>query len=169
MTDPLIEEMRSMPGYPNYLVSDTGQIYSKRVGVWWRLKSSRASGKYLHVGLSRNGKVSNVSVHVCVLRAFRGPRPEGQQCRHLNGNMLDNNLTNLCWGTPAENVADTERHGRTRRGDQINTTKLTPEKVKEIRRLRALGVPCSQVAKRFDISISHAHSVGRFQKWRYIR
>lgn len=34
------------------------------------------------------------------------------ECRHLNGNPVDNRLENLCWGTHSENEYDKHR-GRT--------------------------------------------------------
>jgi len=50
-------------------------------------------------------------VHQLVLETFVGPRPEGRQCRHLNGNSLDNRLENLSWGTASEDNYDRVRHG----------------------------------------------------------
>ena len=50
-------------------------------------------------------------VHRVVLEAFVGPRPEGMECRHLDGNPLNNRLENLCWGTPSENAWDRVHHG----------------------------------------------------------
>lgn len=47
-----------------------------------------------------------------VLRAFVGEPPAGHECRHLDGDRQNNALDNLAWGTRAENVADTIRHGR---------------------------------------------------------
>lgn len=52
-------------------------------------------------------------VHQLVLAAFVGPRPADRpQTRHLNGNQIDNRLTNLQYGTALENAADRVRHGR---------------------------------------------------------
>jgi hypothetical protein len=51
---------------------------------------------------------------VYVLLAFVGPRPEGRLCCHRDGNCRNNHYTNLYWGTPQENGADTARHGTLR-------------------------------------------------------
>ena len=47
---------------------------------------------------------SKKNCHVLMCSTFHGPRPEGYQCDHLNGNILDYSATNLEWVTPAENI-----------------------------------------------------------------
>jgi len=66
---------------------------------------------YLCFNLCKSGHRANGRIHVLVLLAFVGPRPEGQQARHLNGNATDNRRVNLAWGTPKQNTADSIRHG----------------------------------------------------------
>lgn len=50
-------------------------------------------------------------MHVLVAAAWLGPRPDGLVIRHLDGNSRNNDVRNLAYGTPAENVRDTVRHG----------------------------------------------------------
>lgn len=50
-------------------------------------------------------------LHHLVLEAFVGPKPRGMQCRHINGDSLDNRLENLAWGTPSEDNNDRVRNG----------------------------------------------------------
>lgn len=50
-------------------------------------------------------------VHLLILEAFQGPRPEGTVTRHLDGDKTNNRLSNLRRGTPAENSQDAMRHG----------------------------------------------------------
>lgn len=69
---------------------------------------------YLGVGLNKGGTKKKRSVHTLVLEAFVGPRPEGQQACHNDGNNTNNRVENLRWDTPRENVADIKRHGRNR-------------------------------------------------------
>lgn len=57
------------------------------------------------------GKGRALRLHREILSASVGPCPSGQECRHLNGDRLDNRAKNLVWGTHAENMADAVRHG----------------------------------------------------------
>ena len=51
-------------------------------------------------------------VHVLVLDAFVGPRPNGMQGLHRDDDHANNNLSNLYWGTQSQNMADRLRNGR---------------------------------------------------------
>lgn len=66
---------------------------------------------YLSEGGGKHGKHRSFYVHVLVAEAFLGPRPEGQQVRHWDGNPQNNRLDNLLYGTPSENILDTVRYG----------------------------------------------------------
>jgi hypothetical protein len=51
-----------------------------------------------------------VTIHGAVLEAFVGPRPEGMEACHNNGNPAANRLENLRWDTHAGTVADVHLH-----------------------------------------------------------
>lgn len=99
------EEWRPISGFPGYEVSSLGRVVSHR-GREPREIGAVVSG-YLRVRLSRR----DVAVHALVAAAFIGPRPEGQEVRHLNGNPLDNRVQNLAYGTHSENMQDSLLHG----------------------------------------------------------
>ena len=46
----------------------------------------------------------NLHCHILVCTAFHGPRPEGYECDHVNGNNLDWSADNLRWVTKEENI-----------------------------------------------------------------
>lgn len=117
------EEWRQVPGWQGYYkVSDTGQVKSlprltprgQKGAVWLRgrlMKPTVRPDGYMVVGLSKEGVMTLERVHRLVLFAFVGPPPEGQMCRHLDGNPANNHLENLTWGTLRENWEDSVRHG----------------------------------------------------------
>lgn len=120
--EPVPERWRAIPGWEGlYEVSDLGRVRSldhqgrrqfHRGRILKELVVTRTG--YRGVGLHRDGSVEQAYVHELVLRAFVGPRPEGFQTRHLNGQNTDNRLANLKYGTPVENAADKVLHGTAR-------------------------------------------------------
>lgn len=66
---------------------------------------------YWLVAVSYRSKTSLPAVHSLVAKAFHGPRPEGLECRHLDGDRDNNRVSNLQWGTHSENRLDQIAHG----------------------------------------------------------
>jgi len=121
----LMEQWLPVKDYEWYEVSNLGRVRSwaprKHRGVLKYPASARlkkqSESDYLYVSLSKaDGSGSKrFNVHTLVLQAFKGEKPEGQVCRHLNGNHYDNRLSNLEWGTEAANAADRAEHDVIRR------------------------------------------------------
>jgi hypothetical protein len=107
------ETWRPIDGFDLYEVSDAGRIRSQprrrtRGGI---LKPCPAPNGYLQVTLTQDGIRRTTSVHVIVAAAFHGPRPDGLQVRHLNGDQADCRAVNLAYGTPSQNNLDKRQHG----------------------------------------------------------
>lgn len=93
-----------------YAATDGGQILSLRSGRI--LSSALLRNGYLMVSLSRDGRGHSTLVHRVIAEAFHGPRPEGAQIRHLNGDRTDNRPANLAYGSASDNMQDRIAHGR---------------------------------------------------------
>lgn len=114
--------MREIPGRPGYYATEDGSIYSSRTlgckpridGLLHRLKTIVSCGRrpYLRVSINK----TKFDVHQLILEAFVGQRPDGRECRHLDGNPLNNCASNLCWGTHKENQQDRAVHGTGNQG-----------------------------------------------------
>lgn len=97
-------KVAAVPSDSRYKVSNTGIVY----GI---------SGNPLRQSLARNGYLVVVigsrcrTVHSLILETFRGPRPDGQESLHKNGVRTNNKLSNLRYGTRAENINDSIKHG----------------------------------------------------------
>lgn len=107
-------EWRPVPGHEtNYEVSDDGRVRSRprprTKGGLLRCKVGKRG--YLAVSLVSGGRQETREVHRIVAAAFIGPRPPGQEVRHLDGDPLNCNLANLRYGTRSQNVRDKRRHG----------------------------------------------------------
>lgn len=114
------EVWKSIPEHEGmYEVSDHGNVRSldrvivKSDGVVMRLSGKMLKPYphpqgYLQVRLQRR----QWKVHQLVLLAFVGPLPAGQLVRHRNDVPDDNRLSNLTYGTHAENARDAVTNGR---------------------------------------------------------
>lgn len=110
---PMTEVWRAVVGFEDlYQVSSRGRVRTLHGGRVRILKPWITPDGYLTVDLHRSGQRKHGRVHVLVATAWYGPCPEGNVCRHLNGDPMDNGLENLAWGTFSENSHDTVRHGR---------------------------------------------------------
>lgn len=114
----------SIPGYEGfYEVSNYGDVrsltrhvpYGRHKGMVYRGRDIKQfiSGKYLSVKLAKAGVTKTRYVHELVMLAFEGERPtlDGRcEIRHLDGNEMNNQLSNLKYGTTKENAADRKLH-----------------------------------------------------------
>jgi len=98
-----------------YAVSNLGRVRSL---PRWRspqdtlvAQSNRDHQGYMRVNLYTDSRMTTVNVHLLVLTAFAGTRPEGLMARHLDGDKKNNRAGNLAWGTQSENEQDKLRHG----------------------------------------------------------
>lgn len=128
-----MDRWRDIPSEPGYQVTSDGRVRSvtrvvrttnnqRRTYRGRELRPGRTASGHLTVACGRG---NSRSVHVLVLEAFVGPRPEGMEGLHGNGKSEDNRLKNLRWGTRSENLIDNVKHGK---------ALLTEEQVIGIRR-----------------------------------
>lgn len=116
-------------------------------------------GGYPNLVLSKNGHFTRHRVHCLVAAAFLGPRPEGMVIRHLDGNAENCHVTNLAYGSVAENVRDTIRHGRHK---NFSRTRCTWGHLLSGMNVRALSK--SKPHQRYCVACSRANSALRSRK-----
>lgn len=168
------QEIRDVPGFPGYSVSESGDVYTtkyrgERSTSPKQMKPWTAPSGYSYVHLLRGGKEHNIAVHRLVLLAFRGPPSEDQKhSRHLDGSKNNNHISNLAWGTVKENSDDSEAHGTKPRGESHGNALLTKENVLEIRRLRSSGVRTAEICERFNLSRGHVKNIVSGRAWAWL-
>lgn len=125
MTEPVLpigtelttdEEWRFVPDFAEgYAVSNHGRVisYRRRMPAFMTWHVNHLRGNYASIPLAHpeTRKHSRHRIHALVMEAFIGPRPEGMDIRHLDGNPLNNYLSNLAYGTRTENMQDALAHG----------------------------------------------------------
>lgn len=158
-------EYRDIPEFPGYRVGSDGTVWSSRMRGWRRLKPTPNHKGYLMVTLRAAGTGLHRFVHVLVLTAFVGPRPEGHESAHGSGGKTDNSVGNLRWATPQENHQDRESMGTVLRGEDHPNTSLTAEQVGVIRGLIAGGMRQKDVARRFGVSRRSIWDIIHNRRW----
>lgn len=163
-----------IPGWERYQVSERGDVRSKDMQV--RAKGNASAvrkGRMLARVVKTNGYACvtltdgvnrpQLSVHRLVARAFIGECPVGLHVLHCDGDKTNNHYTNLRYGTPAENVADTAKHGRKRSREKHPSAKLDEDAVQVI---RTSGRSAKEVASWFGVSVGHVYAIRRNRVWR---
>jgi hypothetical protein len=161
---------RDIPGFGGrYAASRSGEIRSSNRKVRPILlhpKCGTNNRLYVCIRPDLSVKAKMFSAHALVLLAFSGPCPAGKVVRHLDGNPRNNHLTNLAYGTMAENAHDKVGHGTNNWGARNGGARLTEADVRSLRRLSAEGISGRELARRYKISPPHVSGIinGRF--WR---
>jgi hypothetical protein len=170
----------TIPRFPDYLISDNGEImsYKSRNGrgpasLVGRLKKpTKVKGKkYFQVALiDVTGTKIFRKVHLLVLEAFVGPCPPGMEGCHDDGDAANNKLSNLRWDTHKNNIEDQVKHGTRRRGTDIGISVLTEDQVREIK----AALPGWKhgtgrfFARKFGVGDNAIHSVKTGKTWSHV-
>jgi hypothetical protein len=104
------EELRPIPGFPDYFITSDGNVWSEKQSGRW-LNPTPGKGGYLRLALSRDKKIHSRLIHTLVAQAWIGPRPDGLEVCHDDGDPLNNSASNLRYDTHASNMRDKIRHG----------------------------------------------------------
>ena len=108
---------REVPGWPEYEISEYGDVRRKMAGGSPIAKPGRllrpSGNRYRHVNLYGEAGRQHISLHRLVALAFIGEPPScAHQVAHNDGDRLNNHYTNLRYATPRENAADRVRQDR---------------------------------------------------------
>ena len=162
------ETVREVPGFPGYLVSDLGNVYSTRGGARTPLKLMVADGRVV-VSLFRDGEGTKARVHNLVLAAFVGPRPPGMvACHFPDPDTRNNRLSNLRWDTPRANEADKIFHGTTNRGARNGAAKMTEAQAREALRRRGEGETHRAIATSLGVSTAAVQMLCNGATWKHL-
>jgi hypothetical protein len=160
-------EVRPVPGFPNYYVSADGQLRGpgrgrrRAIGGGVPMRPAVNTNGHLFVSVRQGGARRKLYLHRAVLMAWVGPCPAGQECRHLDGDPTNNHVSNLKWGTSAENSQDSVQHGN------HHLAKLTEDDVREIRRLFG-STSIASLARSFGVHPKTLTRAATGYSWRHI-
>lgn len=142
-----VGNVREIPEFPHYYISDEGKIYSTKRGKTREIKAFEVGEGYLQVSLKKDGKRYFKYVHRLVLETFY-PIPEMQSydCNHINEIKTDNRLCNLNWMTRKDNCNWGTRNERL--GKSLSKTKKGKKPSQQCR--EALIKACSKRVLQYD-------------------
>ena len=162
--------MRDIPEFTNYCATKDGRIWSKpRKGTKGGfLKPKTTLDNHLCVNLYKNGKSFTQKIHRLVLNVYDKPCPERMECRHLDGNPHNNDLSNLKWGTRSENAMDAVKHG-TIIGENHSQNKLNESSVRMIIYIYHTGLFSMQkVGNMYGVCTQTIHNIIHKKTWKHI-
>lgn len=178
LSQPEFENEKWLPvtGYEGlYEVSDCGRVrgLDKNRGKIGRirgkiLKQGTFQKGHKHVKLCKDGHQKTTSVHRIVLSAFIGPCPDGMECCHNDGNPANNHINNLRWDTRSNNQYDALLHGTKQKGEEVYSSKLNEDAVRDIREnYKKFLAP--HFSKKYGVSQNVIYRVKNFKGWKHVK
>lgn len=157
---------KPLKGYEGlYEINSLGEIYSlpKRTLSKRRiLKTSINNSGYHCVSLCKNSKHKSFTVHRLLLDTFISERPKGMDIDHIDGDKLNNSITNLRYCSRSDNMKNARRNGFKNYGEHSKFAKLTQNQVREI---RCSDKTQSELASLYKVSIATISRVLNNKIW----
>ena len=156
------ESYKTIPGYPDYQVSNLGRVLSlrdKTKPLIMKVSKSPDGRRTVVVRNDESKRTFRLSTLVALVHI--GPRPEGLEIAHEDGDLNHNCVTNLSYKTHAENERDKRRH------DTV-CGKLTPRHVKVIRGLYKCDFTVKRLTEIFNVHRRTIWSVVTKDTWAWV-
>jgi len=164
--------VKEVDEFPDYGLSRDGRAWSKkRSSQWKELRQTREyqGPGYRMVVFRVSGRQRKVFLHSLMLKVFVGPRPTlKHQARHMDGDITNNHIDNLAWGTPLDNHADKKRHGTTASGSQHPMAKLTESDVEAIMTYCRVGISGRWIAEAFGVTPATVSTIRTRRNWTHV-
>lgn len=169
-----VEEWRPITGFALYEISSKGRVRSwktrgdgfKRATRPVILTPTKDKDGYNKVILCANKVRSTKRVATLVCEAWHGPRPEGKLVCHADGSKTNDTPENLRWGTAKENSADAALHGTSSRGSRVNTSELSEQ---DVRAIRKSAEEAATLADAYGVTIGTIYHIKRGHTWKWMQ
>ena len=152
--------------FDRYGITDNGDIYSLIKREPYLMKPYFDKDGYLRVSLSlRDGTKKKVIVSRMVYSTYGKNSVDNLVVRHIDGDKLNNHISNLKIGTVLDNNRDKQRHGTQCRGSNHGIAKL---KECDIPDIRNRDIPIKKLMKKYGISKSLVDKIRAREIWKHI-
>lgn len=160
----MTKDAKRIPGFNRYSIDKNGDVFDHKKGKY--ILRFMTSPGYWGVNIVNDAGVRKQQhVHSLLLNTFISPRKVGQVCRHIDGNPLNNELSNLAWGTQRENIHDQIRHGTFVDGEKNGRSKLKLPQVVEIYERHKSGQYIRALAREYGVSQCVIQRIVRKTGW----
>lgn len=172
----ICEEWRDVPNFEGYQVSSLGRVRGidrlcgNRPGVTKGkiLKPFRNKRGYLEVNLYNNSKSTAKIIHRLVAKAFISNDFNKPQVNHIDGNKLNNEVSNLEWMSNSENQLHAYSLGLqpSRAGENNVKAKITDKSVTELKVLYNSGKTIVDISNIMNINVSIIRNIIYGRTWK---
>jgi len=154
----------------NYYATEDGKIYSEVSNKF--MSQALDKDGYPRVSImTEDGKRKLAPVHRLILLAFE-PRLDSEtlQVNHIDSNRTNNNLENLEWVTPMENVIHSINFGnRKSKGENNLFAEHSEREILEIIDLIYFtNLPFSEIANSYNSSIGMIEQISGSKTWKHL-
>lgn len=136
-------------------------------GCWLWIGATTSWG-YGQFKRQRAGSIISLGAHRFSWELYRGKIPSGLFVLHRCDNRCCVNPDHLFLGTTQDNTKDCVKKGRMARGESVGTSKLTADKVLQIRARLRSGVRREHVAREFGVRPSNVAWIAKRRTWKHI-
>lgn len=150
-----------IPGFPGYFATEAGEIVSHQKGQPRVLKPDlrKEDGRKRYTLRAGDGRYVRKYGSYFVLLAVRGPKPDGVEACHNDGDCTNDAPDNLRWDTPVANKGDMLRHGTRAMGENHPKAKLRDVDIVEILNLRRAGLSLRAIGDSYGVTEQRVYQI----------
>lgn len=165
-----------MPDFSDYEISDQCRVRNAKGKILRPVYDPTC--RYVRYCFRQNGKQLTKNAHRVMWRAFRGEIPPGMQLNHIDGNRLNNLISNLELVTPSRNTKHAYELGFLKAGDahparqrvmrgEPPKPRLTEDVARSIvTQLRAGNASASEIARTHGVSRRTVQQIQTGVSWK---
>lgn len=105
-------------------------------------------------------------VHHLVLITFKSEKETDKECNHIDGNKINNHLSNLEWVSHLTNVRHAFDTELVRSGEKSHAAKLTFNDVKRIKKLISNKICQRRIAEHFGVTEATISDIKYNRSWK---